>query len=143
MDASGIGRAVDSTSRQQIGPSAKQTGAVRKLSSQTKSDSKSAEFLLGGGWRRLENNGAEAEISQGHYDDKWEKRGWCKTRVEEERFQRNGGRSSFLPTALRRVITSGLPTRLSRTKIHHVQNEVLYSHTHSQRLQTIKYVQKR
>lgn len=24
---------------------------------------------------------------------------------------------------------SGLPTRLSRTKIHHVQNEVLYSHT--------------
>lgn len=53
MDASGIGRAVDSTSRQQIGPSAKQTGAVRKLSSQTKSDSKSAEGT-GGGWRRLE-----------------------------------------------------------------------------------------
>lgn len=68
MDASGIGRAVDSTSRQQIGPSAKQTGAMRKLSSQTKSDSKSAEGT-GGRWRRLENNSAEAEISQGHYFD--------------------------------------------------------------------------
>lgn len=88
-----------------------------------------------GGHRKQRRGGWNITRTQ---SSQWEKRGWDKT-GEEDRFQRNGGRTSFLPTALRQVIMSGLPTRLSSTKIHHTQNEVLYSHT----LQTIKYVQKR
>lgn len=53
MDASGIGRAVDSTSRQQTGPSAKETGAVRKLSSQTKltASLQKEQKVVGGDWK--------------------------------------------------------------------------------------------
>lgn len=65
MDASGIGRAMGSTNRQRIGPSAKKSGAVSKLSSQSETECMTAEGR-GGGWRTWENNGAEAETSQGH-----------------------------------------------------------------------------
>lgn len=70
---------------------------------------------------------------------KSEKKGWDGNKEEEEdKKRRRGSRGTeaetqfcFLPTALRRVIMSGLPARLARTKIHHIQKKASYAHTHT------------